>query len=311
MAFCRLEDTFHNDAKWRRIASLLGIDRVTAAGHVAFLYSWAAQHARDGDLRDFDSVDLEDAMGWQGDAGALVEALISERVGILEQGDHGLFIHAYMEKAETHRAAVRKRAQRMREKENPTNSTKMSQDMPVTVTTPIVGQSFSVSRLERERENEREEREREQPQPTANERAQAENALSTYSIPADLAVTLIDHWQDERQARGKSKILVSAPAWISDARAILLACRGDMDLAKRVVTAYVKSDHPYWASRWWQLSILAMPQDFARALDLIDNPGKAPSSPQGGRKRMTAAETKAKLHATLYGAPNASEGDAL
>lgn len=276
MGFCRLEDTFHDEPKWHRIGAQLDIFWVTAAGHVACLYSWAARHAKDGDLRDFEVADLERAMGWNGAPGALVDALTSKRVCILEKARSGLIIHRYMERAETYKAAQKKRRQR---------------DKPGTDDEVVPGQDGdSPGNVPRERE-EREEREerkeggdparetREEPPPPATDSL---FEIAASQIPIRDAQALVEHYDHEvRAKRGQVRAGVVPPMAYHQARVILAHAGRDIELAKRVVTAYVHSDHEWWKRKRWMLSLLADPKDFEHAERL---------AAKGAASRVAAAE---------------------
>jgi len=114
MAYCRLEDTFRQDAKFRKLARALGIERAHARGIVAGLWSWAITHAPDGFLGDIEAEDLADAADWNGDPEALLEAMI--QLELLDTDDvvSGYCIHAYAERAESFRRAAQRRDARAR-----------------------------------------------------------------------------------------------------------------------------------------------------------------------------------------------------
>lgn len=80
--------------KLKRLARGLGISEPTAIGHLFLLWSWAMDYALHGDLSDFDDTDIALAMGWDGDPGVLVEALLScggkGGAGFLDRSDNGV-----------------------------------------------------------------------------------------------------------------------------------------------------------------------------------------------------------------------------
>jgi hypothetical protein len=124
MAWCRLEDTYHDDPKFRRLAVELGLtdrlgaDRAAALarGFVSSLWSWAARHAPDGYLRSdgCSTTDVERICGWPTAGGRLVAGLLAS--GFLERSTDGqpsdLIIHRFWERAESNKVAQRKRKQR-------------------------------------------------------------------------------------------------------------------------------------------------------------------------------------------------------
>lgn len=112
MSWGRLDDTFHDEPKFFRLAERLGISFVEAAGHMAILWSWAHRHAPDGDLRDFDVPDIARAAKWGGDPGVFVAALSADRVELIDHTDFGFVLHRFMERAEARKAAKKKQRQR-------------------------------------------------------------------------------------------------------------------------------------------------------------------------------------------------------
>lgn len=69
----------------RGLAKDLGVEPVTALGHVVSLWAWAAHMAPDGCLEAYDWGDVEAAALWDGAAYAFCQAAIAR--GILT--DHG------------------------------------------------------------------------------------------------------------------------------------------------------------------------------------------------------------------------------
>lgn len=112
MAWLESHDTLANHPKTRKLAHLLGISRVTAVGHLHFLWWWAMDYTQDGHLGKFEDLDIAIACEWEGEPGELIDALV--RSGFLDV-DHK--IHDWEEYAgrliERRRAdAERKRASR-------------------------------------------------------------------------------------------------------------------------------------------------------------------------------------------------------
>jgi len=121
MAWCKLEDTVRHHYKFSQLARALGIRRAEARGLFLGLCSWACVNAPDGLLTGLTRDDIEEASDWQGRNGRLVEALIS--VGLLDAcDDKSLEIHDFYERAESHKAAQKKRVSRDRTRTVPGQS---------------------------------------------------------------------------------------------------------------------------------------------------------------------------------------------
>lgn len=115
MAWCKLEDTFCDEPKFRRLAKRLGVEYAQAAGHVACLWSWATRHAPDGNLVTLTEDDIAHAAKWAGNVSEFVDTLSSEDIALLDKdGDH-FEIHGFMKRAESRKAAQRQRKKRKKE----------------------------------------------------------------------------------------------------------------------------------------------------------------------------------------------------
>lgn len=114
MVYCRLESSFRNHPKVRKLAKALGVRRPEARGYLSALWSWAVDYAPDGDLSSFDAEDIEFGVDWDGSQGVLVEAL--EQVGLLDRTAFGWEIHDWMERAESFRNATRMRERRSKKR---------------------------------------------------------------------------------------------------------------------------------------------------------------------------------------------------
>lgn len=116
LTWLRLDADLPGHPKVRRLARALGIEPVTATGHVVTLWCWALRYAADGDLSAFSADDLEDGAGWGGERGALARAL--EEVGFVDGGEDGAAeLHGWRERQErvvAVRAATRERVRRHR-----------------------------------------------------------------------------------------------------------------------------------------------------------------------------------------------------
>lgn len=115
LTWLRLDADLPGHPKVRRLARALGIEPVTATGHVVTLWCWALRYAADGDLAAFTADDLEDGAGWGGERGAFARAL--EEVGFVDRDDQGAELHGWRERQErvvAVRAATRERVRRHR-----------------------------------------------------------------------------------------------------------------------------------------------------------------------------------------------------
>lgn len=97
MAWIESHQEVGRHPKTKKLARLLGVSLPAAVGHLHYLWWWALDFAQDGTLEKFDNYDLADAMQWDGDPDALVEALISS--GYIDDTDDGLMIHDWGEYA--------------------------------------------------------------------------------------------------------------------------------------------------------------------------------------------------------------------
>jgi hypothetical protein len=95
MAWRKLEDTFYDSPKIKRLARNLDIDRPTAAGMIVLLWSWALRHAPDGDLSKFEIEDIEDAACWSGNRGDFLHGCVKSR--LIDLDDNGeITLHNWM-----------------------------------------------------------------------------------------------------------------------------------------------------------------------------------------------------------------------
>ncbi|WP_088832688.1 hypothetical protein [Paenibacillus tyrfis] len=63
--------------KTKRLARKLDIEVVAVVGYLHFLWWWAMDYAPDGNLKNYDAMDIADALGWGGDERHLVDSLLS------------------------------------------------------------------------------------------------------------------------------------------------------------------------------------------------------------------------------------------
>ena len=91
MAWIESHQEVGRHPKTKKLARLLGVSLPAAVGHLHFLLWWALDFAQDGVLDKYDAEDIADAMQWEGDADALVEALLSS--GYIDDTDDSLVVH--------------------------------------------------------------------------------------------------------------------------------------------------------------------------------------------------------------------------
>lgn len=103
MAWIESHQTLRDHPKVARLARLLDEPQPHVIGHLHFLWWWALDHAEDGDVSDFDAMDLADAAGWAGDPEVFVKALIEcgpgRRDGLLVQDGSRLLLHDWWDYA--------------------------------------------------------------------------------------------------------------------------------------------------------------------------------------------------------------------
>ena len=132
LTWLRLDADLPGHPKVRRLARALGIEPVTATGHVVTLWCWALRYAADGDLSAFSADDLEDGAGWGGERGALARAL--EEVGFVDGGEDGAAeLHGWRERQErvvAARAATRERVRRHRGRPEPAGGVTQAETTP-------------------------------------------------------------------------------------------------------------------------------------------------------------------------------------
>ena len=76
MAWLQSHQELRSHPKTRKAARLAGCSIPTMIGHLHLLWWWALDHAPDGDLSRFDSLDLADAAGWEDDPATFLAALV-------------------------------------------------------------------------------------------------------------------------------------------------------------------------------------------------------------------------------------------
>lgn len=95
--------------KMRRLAKALDLPLSSAVGIMELLWHFTAEFALEGDVGRHTDQDIADAVGWEGDAEALVTALVDS--GWVDRSDtHRLMIHDWLDHCEDW---VKKRIKRM------------------------------------------------------------------------------------------------------------------------------------------------------------------------------------------------------
>jgi len=138
----RLETTLPDHPKLIKLARITGISQMEALGQIVTLFSRVSDCSPDGDISSYDQDDIEIMARWDGERGSFFRALIDVKFIDIEGEFMG--IHGWMERAERHKAALRKRKQREKGKEaNVTGQSLDShgtgRDNGVTVTEDVTG----------------------------------------------------------------------------------------------------------------------------------------------------------------------------
>ena len=132
MLYIQVETELIHHPKLKKLARLLNLPKVHAAGHLIALWTWAAQYAEDGDLTRYldEPQTLADAAEWPGDPQAFLDALIGSGYGakpgfieVSPNGDATLHDwHEYFGKVFDRRAEDAERKRRKLEDPNGTQS---------------------------------------------------------------------------------------------------------------------------------------------------------------------------------------------
>ena len=97
MAWIESNQELGRHPKTRRLARLLGEKVPTVIGYLHLLWWWALDFAQDGNLSEYDEIDIADACLFDGDEKQFVDALIQAR--FLDQTEDGLVIHDWYDYA--------------------------------------------------------------------------------------------------------------------------------------------------------------------------------------------------------------------
>jgi hypothetical protein len=126
MLYIQVDVTLIDHPKTKKLARLLGVNRMTTVGHLVALWSWAAQYAPDGDLTNYKAEpgSLADGAQWEGDAALFMSSLIDSKIGggcgFLEDVNGRLMLHDwadYFGKLIERREADAQRQREKRERE--------------------------------------------------------------------------------------------------------------------------------------------------------------------------------------------------
>ena len=112
MAWSKLEDSFRDHRKPKRMARLLNIRRAEARGLIAGLWSWATTQAPDGDLSDFDAAEIEEAMDWEGEPGEAFAAAADVDLIDIDETRDPTALHKWLPRAGSFRKATQKQKER-------------------------------------------------------------------------------------------------------------------------------------------------------------------------------------------------------
>lgn len=155
-----LHDNLPDHPKVHKVARILLIPEDVVIAKLVRLWTWAMRFALDGNLGAYDPEDIARAVGWEGDAGALLDALT--KAGFIDQDPiFGCTLHDWDEYggkvAEERRQAAEKQ-KRYREKKKPLP------DVTVTSPSPLPGRYP----LEKSREEETRQEQTTQEQPATS-----------------------------------------------------------------------------------------------------------------------------------------------
>lgn len=93
--FAQVEYAFFTSPKLLAAAQDLGICEHKLGGHIIRLWSWAMEHAEDGNLSKLSKKDIETVSGWTKKRGKLIENLI--KFEFVDENSMGLNLHDWFE----------------------------------------------------------------------------------------------------------------------------------------------------------------------------------------------------------------------
>ncbi len=135
MAWIESHQELRDHPKVKKAARLLGVPRPLVVGYLQYLWWWAMDYAQDGDLSGYTPEDIADAISWEGDPVALVDALVEcgpiGKQGFLERTSDGrLLLHDWYEYAG--KLIDRRETERERQRKRRAVSPQRPQDVPLT-----------------------------------------------------------------------------------------------------------------------------------------------------------------------------------
>lgn len=105
MPYLNLDLDYFSHPKVMRLVGLLGPEYVALP--IKLWCYVGKHHCADGALVSYSNAEVEAAVGWSGESGKMVEAML--KVGLLDQRDNGYLVHDWMDHA-GHLVAFKKRA---------------------------------------------------------------------------------------------------------------------------------------------------------------------------------------------------------
>lgn len=113
MAWIESHQSLRDHPKTRKLARILNVSVPTAVGHLHCLWWWAMDYSDDGDVSQYDELDIAIGGGWDDDAAEFVDALVT--VGFLDQCDEQTFVHDWEDYGGKLTRRRKENAERMRE----------------------------------------------------------------------------------------------------------------------------------------------------------------------------------------------------
>jgi hypothetical protein len=150
MAWIQSHQELGRHPKTRRAARQLGITLPAMVGHLQFLWWWCLDYADDGDLSNYDDIEIAEAALWTGDATVFMDALTM--VGFIDSdGEDGRGIHDWAEYSGM--LVQRRRANAEKQRNWRERHSNIVHNHDVTVTSPLRnGAREDNSRVENSRE---------------------------------------------------------------------------------------------------------------------------------------------------------------
>lgn len=125
------------------------------------------------------------------------------------------------------------------------------------------------------------------------------------------AQALFQHWREVMIAERKiTPELIASSVLLGEAGLIVALAAGDLERAKRAVTAMVKAEDQWWAKRRWALDILADGKQFNQAELCAGAAGPAPKPKLSGDERHRQYEQQLAEEKARNAARNKAEDEA-